>query len=75
MNAYHGIRVLDNPDMVYWHNFYCPDKQSRIDKVRLMLGHLREGRDWFFAESGLIAIDVFFADPKEAMMFKLRIDW
>ena len=75
MNPYYSIRVLENPDMVFWYSFYRPDKQARIDEVRTMLSHLTEGKDWFFSEYGLIAVDVFFIDPKEAMLFKLGIYW
>jgi hypothetical protein len=50
-------------------------KESRdkdLQEARDMLAHLEEGEDWFFVQVYGSDVDVFFIDPREAMLFKLR---
>ena len=71
MNDFTSVAIQDNPE-TGWAFDSLQVKQKAVDYARSFLQHLEESKDFFFVETGLMVIEIFFKDPKEAMLFKLR---
>lgn len=64
----------------FWNTSWRDEREKTLQQVREMLSHLTENEDWFLVQVDLEeggynfgnAVDAFFTDPREAMLFKLR---